>query len=169
MKASESKLKPCPFCGSPAEITPELFGTGGYRIGCASKPTTCPGCIRWSAYYRSEEFAIAAWNRRAYEIKAEHKRENRTGEESSVVGNAAKMREALERIRKEFILDSCLRPVSAFYAIAYEIAYSALTAPPRNCDVFSKNEVLEMLKDRSFSKEDTIEWLYAEAKGETKA
>ena len=102
-------------------------------------------------------------------LKAEHKRENRTGEESSVVRNAAKMREALERIRREFILDSCLRPVSAFHAIAYEIAYSALTAHPRNCDVFSKDEVLEILKDRSFSKEDTIEWLYAEAKGETKA
>lgn len=31
-------------------------------------------------------------------LKAEHKRENRTGEESSVVGNAAKMREALDSI-----------------------------------------------------------------------
>ena len=40
--------------------------------------------------------------------------------------------------------------------------------PVRNCDAFSKDEVLEMLKDRSFSKEDTIEWLYEEAKGETK-
>ena len=40
--------------------------------------------------------------------------------------------------------------------------------PVRNCDVLSKDEVLEMLKDRSFSKEDTIEWLYEEAKGETK-
>ena len=40
--------------------------------------------------------------------------------------------------------------------------------PVRNCDVLSKEEVLEMLEDRSFSKEDTIEWLYAEAKGETK-
>ena len=73
--------------------------------------------------------------------------------------------EALERIRREFILDSCLRPVSAFHAIVGEITYSALTAPPRNCDAFSKDEVLEMLDDRSFSKEDTIEWLYAEAKG----
>ena len=36
----------------------------------------------------------------------------------------------------------------------------------RNCDVLSKDEVLEMLKDRSFSKEDTIEWLYGKAEGE---
>lgn len=97
-------------------------------------------------------------------LKAEHKHENRTGEESSVVGNAAAMRKALERIRREFILDSCLRNVSAFHAIVCEITYSALTAHPRNCDIFSKDEVLEMLKDRSFSKEDTIEWLYDEAK-----
>ena len=38
--------------------------------------------------------------------------------------------------------------------------------PVRNCDVLSKDEVLEMLKDRSFSKEDTIEWLYGKAEGE---
>ena len=167
MKASESKLEPCPFCGSPAEITPELFGTGGYRIGCASKPTTCPGCIRWSAYYRSEEFAIAAWNRRAYEIKAEHKRENRTGEESSVVGNAEAMRKALDKLvnflRWEYAQDY---PVSRDkLADAIDIGVSALAATPRNCDVLSKDEVLEMLKDRSFSKEDTIEWLCDEAKG----
>ena len=38
--------------------------------------------------------------------------------------------------------------------------------PVRNCDVLSKEEVLEMLEDRSFSKEDTIEWLYGKAEGE---
>ena len=37
----------------------------------------------------------------------------------------------------------------------------ALAAPPRNCDAFSKAEVLKVLEDRSFSKEDTIEWLYS--------
>ena len=38
-----------------------------------------------------------------------------------------------------------------------------MSKPVRNCDVLSKDEVLEMLKDRSFSKEDTIEWLYGKA------
>ena len=38
--------------------------------------------------------------------------------------------------------------------------------PVRNCDAFSKDEVLKMLEDRSFSKEDTIEWLYGKAEGE---
>ena len=35
--------------------------------------------------------------------------------------------------------------------------------PVRNCDAFSKDEVLKILEDRSFSKEDTIEWLYGKA------
>lgn len=142
MKASESKLEPCPFCGSTAEITPELFGTGGYRIGCASKPTTCPGCIRWSANYRSEEFAIAAWNRRAYEIKAEHKRENRTGEESSVVGNAEAMRKALDSIYNKLETldieeDSYADEVIA--SVKSDIV-DAIYAPPRNCDVGTAEE-----------------------------
>ena len=47
------------------------------------------------------------------------------------------------------------------YAIKHEKHNSV-----RNCDVLSKDEVLEMLKDRSFSKEDTIEWLYGKAEGE---
>ena len=51
---------------------------------------------------------------------------------------------------------------------AHEAVNAALSAPPRNCDVLSKDESIERLDDRSFSKEDTIEWLYAEAKGETK-
>lgn len=45
-----------------------------------------------------------------------------------------------------------------------ETVYAALSTPSRNCDVLSKDEALEVLNDRSFSKEDTIEWLYAEAK-----
>ena len=85
------------------------------------------------------------------------------------MSHAKKMREALERIRKELILDSCRRPITAFHDIVCEITYSALKEPTRRCDVLSKDEAFEMLKDRSFSKEDTIEWLYAEAKGETDA
>lgn len=42
---------------------------------------------------------------------------------------------------------------------------SKLKEPVRNCDAFSKSEILKMLEDRSFSKEDTIEWLFAN-KGE---
>ena len=100
-------------------------------------------------------------------IEAAARRErNATREKSSRVGNAAKMQEALERIRKELILDSCRSPITAFHDIVCEITYSALKESPRRCDAFSKDEVLEMLKDRSFSKEDTIEWLYGKAEGE---
>ena len=69
-KVSESKLKPCPFCGGAAEIKPELYGLNGYRIGCAFRATeyTCPGFIGFSACYWNEEMAITSWNRRA-EIK----------------------------------------------------------------------------------------------------
>ena len=86
------------------------------------------------------------------------------------LGNAAKMREALEEISREiwesidpFCNDDCCKPKRELA----KIADAALAAPPRNCDVLSKTEVLEVLKDRSFSKEDTIEWLYDEAKGVT--
>ena len=95
-----------------------------------------------------------------------------TSEKSSQVGNAAKMREALSRILG--IADH-LQTRFAIPKLASEeilelkqIAESALAAPPRNCDVLSKDEVLKVLDDRSFSKEDTIEWLYEEAKGEAK-
>ena len=94
-----------------------------------------------------------------------------TREKSSRVGNSAKMREALGEISREiwesidpFCNDDCCKPKRELA----KIADAALSAPPRNCDVLLKAEVLEMLKDRSFSKEDTIEWLYAEAKGEAK-
>ena len=48
---------------------------------------------------------------------------------------------------------------------AQDMAKAALSAPPRNCDAFSKAQVLEMLEDHSFSKENTIEWIFSEAKG----
>ena len=57
-------------------------------------------------------------------------------------------------------------PLLQFVKLYGEITYSALKESPRRCDAFSKDEVLEMLKDRSFSKEDTTEWLYGKAEGE---
>ena len=99
------------------------------------------------------------------------------GKESLQVGNAAAMRKALERCASmgeqiDWQLGSSDETVYAFLDernIAHNIsecARAALYDPPRNCDVLSKDEVLKMLEDRSFSKEDTVEWLYAEAKKE---
>ena len=82
--------------------------------------------------------------------------------------NVKAMREALESVRNWCVNRLC----NSSYQVTIEglllIVNAALNVPSRNCDVFSKDEVLEMLKDRSFSKEDTIEWLYGKAEGETK-
>lgn len=88
-------------------------------------------------------------------------REEAARKESSHVGNAAKMREALKRVHK------LLGTMDLRYEVSYQIVKKALAAPPMNCDAFSKDKVLEILKDRSFSKEDTIEWLFGEAKGDS--
>lgn len=48
------------------------------------------------------------------------------------------------------------------YSQIFDIVNWALAEPARNCDALSKAEVLEVLDDCSFSKEDTIEWLYDE-------
>ena len=82
--------------------------------------------------------------------------------------NAAAMREALEKVRRVLhcaIVADILKGDDV--NVAFNEVIASLSAPPRNCDAFSKAQVLEMLEDRSFSKEDTIEWLFDEAKGET--
>ena len=86
------------------------------------------------------------------------------------LGNTAKMREALEQAKRvlhcAIVVSDILKGVDA--RKAFNAVTAALSSSPRNCDALSKDEVLEILDDRSFSKEDTIEWLYEEAKGETK-
>lgn len=85
---------------------------------------------------------------------------------------AAEMREALSRILgiADHLQTRFAIPKFASEEISElkQIAESAISATLRNCDAFSKDEVLRVLDDRSFSKEDTIEWLYEEAKGEVK-
>ena len=114
-------------------------------------------------------------------IEATTKREcEATSEKSSQVCNAAAMLDALyaitridTRMLKRLLCELVEADIFDGGQIrdtihAVEKARQAIAAPPRNCDAFSKDKVLEMLKDRSFSKEDTIEWLFAEAKGEAK-
>ena len=79
--------------------------------------------------------------------------------------NVKAMREALKSVR-----NWCLNRLgNSSYQVTIEglllIVNAALNVPSRNCDVLSKDEVLKMLEDRSFSKEDTIEWLYGKAEG----
>ena len=102
------------------------------------------------------------WRNYADRIEVAWKRESEaTTEKSSRVGNAAAMREALETISK------CDTSKEEDCYTLYRVCEAALSAKPRNCDALSKDEVLKMLEDRSFSKEDTIEWLYGKAEGGT--
>ena len=103
-------------------------------------------------------------------IEAAAKREcEATSEKSSQVFIEAKIRAALEDAEK--VLDDSSHSIYGIPPHMNDLLArirAALSAPPRNCDVLSKEEALEVLDDRSFSKEDTIEWLYAEAKREAK-
>ena len=68
-------------------------------------------------------------------------RENRTVEKSSAVGNASKMREALEKVLRVLhcaIVADILKGDDVNGA--YNEVIAALSAPPRNCDVGTAEE-----------------------------
>ena len=82
------------------------------------------------------------------------------------VGNAAEMCKALESVRNWCLNRLFNSPHQVTVEGLLSVVNAALSTQPRNCDAFSKAQILEMLEDRSFSKEDTIEWLFDKAKGE---
>ena len=102
-----------------------------------------------------------------------------TREKSSAVGNASKMREALMEIRSRLVYlygmtdgtfnQPALKEV-------YEIADTALSAPPRNCDVLSDTQdaLAAIHEDRCYvnnpidERRMTVDWLFAKANGESK-
>lgn len=118
-----------------------------------------------------------------------------TSDKSSAVGNAAKMREALITLRQRFYNDVMAYQDRYFKFSGWhwnkkaeeaarwrdvfnellEVVDAALSAPPRNCDVLSDpQEALEAIhEDRCYvnnpidERRLTVEWLFAEAKGET--
>jgi len=55
---SESKLKPCPFCGDKNPFIEPKSKSLTYRV-------YCDNCTAQSAWRFSKKGAIAAWNRRA--------------------------------------------------------------------------------------------------------
>lgn len=57
---AETVLKPCPFCGGPADV--EHLENGKWSVGCRN----VDGCIGWlsSFTYARKAEAIAAWNTR---------------------------------------------------------------------------------------------------------
>jgi Lar family restriction alleviation protein len=81
-----SKLKPCPFCGSEeADIIASIDSEHGiecfldelsqYQGECHNFYVCCHKCNGNSGYYRTQEEAIAAWNRRAEPVSKPMTRE----------------------------------------------------------------------------------------------
>ena len=104
------------------------------------------------------EYALEQLAAKDAEIKA-------TREKSSHVGNAAKMREALEQIHELLSIGGnpdtamCIR-----YEAAYQIAAEALSAPPRNCDrpeCATSNAAQCVWNDEDGGKTAYYDWLLA--------
>lgn len=67
MPEKATTLRPCPFCGSPAEYDsrrwhplPHPLGTTGHAVYCSSM-----SCNAENGIHDTEEEAIDAWNARA--------------------------------------------------------------------------------------------------------
>lgn len=63
-----SDLKPCPFCGSPAELRETHRVPTGYNYTPRCTVTSCAG--RLSKLWMNKEDAISAWNRRVNDENA---------------------------------------------------------------------------------------------------
>lgn len=122
--ASKPKLKPCPFCGGEAQllrISKSPNGVEEWFVSCGSD--SCDLYPHSTIPYASAEIAAAAWNRRA----------------SDKPLNAAAMREAVEFLQEMLYVD-CNGEVHICAADVNKIIFrirKALSAPPRNCDVYS--------------------------------
>ena len=69
------KLKPCPFCGSHAQMV-ETKRPRSFHTCCTNaKCILYPGA-KW---FKKEDEAIAAWNRRATEVLSTNEAANRIG------------------------------------------------------------------------------------------
>lgn len=124
-------------------------------------------------------------------IEAAHRREREaTRDKSSQVGNTAAMREALEKTQS--VIATCMEILNKipdgcdYDRLVDEVAdelcdlrdshvKAALSSPPRNCDVLSDTQeaLAAIHEDRGYvnnpidERRLTVEWLFAEAKGET--
>ena len=103
--------------------------------------------------------------------------EEATCKESLQVGNAAKMRAALEAVVKVGYPHNFQREAPHIRGYCYEITtaiekcFAALSAPPRNCDRQYQNgyDVLRQFTGETgcqiFNTVDVVNWLLAETKG----
>lgn len=104
-----------------------------------------------------------------------------TCEKSSQVGNAAKMREALVKILwcLEWMFNNTdNKSLQSHLCEPIVLAKSTLFAPPRNCDRFKTKEEAALAYAREANAfipqsilwqiGEWLDWIFAEAKGETK-
>lgn len=69
------QIKPCPFCGGPAEIEQTTGATSdhksvGFSVGCTADEADCMGYQSLTTFARRSD-AIDAWNRRATDAEIE--------------------------------------------------------------------------------------------------
>ena len=195
----EQSVTDCNRIGNFAKIL-EALELIHELLGIKGKPDTAM-CIRYEASYQIAKEALFSTHNREFEA---------TCEDSSVVGNSAKMREALEKFNAvdlswlEFPLDgdsstiynSNKKEITIPYwrvaellnevKAAQDMAKAALSAPPRNCDLFeTPKEAGEAFISQECENpcgnctvsdecnnplvhECGIEWLFSEAKGDKK-
>jgi len=66
LELMEPKLKPCPFCGSDAQIVERETGSfAGVRVVCISPRCGAQGKSLKTTDTESREYVIQAWNQRA--------------------------------------------------------------------------------------------------------
>lgn len=115
---------------------------------------------------------IKLWSDRADELRKKCDeqyaviKQDLTTEKSSPVDNAAKMREALRAIRYEMFKDSGMGACTKLHTVIDTLTQAALSAPARNCDLYSHEEALRIWRSLPESEENGCfdEWLFAEAK-----
>ena len=164
-KCHDGEIEPeCEYYGEPNGCNSPIYGE--HPTTEKSSAVACRLLSLDEAISHAEECADGSTCGQNHKQLSEWLKELRDLKRSG--SNAAAMRKTLVRFltwaQQDLWENACESPNhrQLANAIVQEVS-AALAAPPRNCDVFSKAEVLEVLKDRSFSKEDTIEWLFAEA------
>lgn len=158
--ASKPKLEPCRFCGGEAvicgseaimcalSVNEDILG---YQVCCTNKK-----CGVTTRMFPTPEAAAAAWNRRT----------------AATPSNAAAMREAYE-FAEEFLRD--YGTDWKLHNKLCDMLKSALSAPPRNCDLYTVGEALRKYgfptKIKPWGEKewlDFCEWLVSEVEDETK-